>query len=69
MNERPKTPLTTPCPSCKTASLVAIPGCQLDVTNGVTVYCANKGCSMADWGHGKKEDEALKVFLQKCGAK
>lgn len=35
--------------------------------DGITVWCPNTACGMADWGHGKTEKDALEVFQQKCG--
>lgn len=46
--------------------LKACAGTQLNVKDGVTVYCPNTACGMADWGHGKNEKEALEVYKQKC---
>ncbi len=54
------------CPICGNV-VRSIPGTQLDPKDGITVYCANKSCSMADWGHGKNEKDAFEIFIQKCG--
>lgn len=41
-------------------------GTQIDPNDGVTAFCRNKDCSMADWGHGSNEKNAFDIFRQKC---
>ena len=58
------------CPCCK-EKLESLIGDQLHPgsdKHGVTVYCSNRGCGMADWGHGKNEKEACEVFFDKCSS-
>jgi len=42
-------------------------GTIVDSNDGVTTWCDNKECKMADWGHGKDEKSAFEIFSQKCG--
>ena len=57
---------TLKCPVCG-EFLSSESGDQINPNHGVMVSCRNKACSMADWGWGKKLDEAYKIFRQKCG--
>lgn len=54
------------CPNCSGILFSQI-GHAVDRTDGITLSCPNKECSMADWAHGKNEKEAYEIFKQKCG--
>jgi len=54
------------CPVCGNIVRI-VNGTQLDPKDGITVYCPDKNCTMADWGHGKTEKDAFEIFKQKCG--
>jgi len=58
--------LDTKCPVCS-KELESINGTQLNPNDGITVYCPNIKCGMADWGHGKDTKSATIIFIQKCG--
>jgi len=57
---------TNKCPLCNTAVEVAN-GTKMNPLDGITVGCNNPECLMADTGHGRNEEQAFKVFQQKCG--
>jgi hypothetical protein len=54
------------CPICD-APLETIVGHKLSQTDGITIFCPNNDCTMADWGHGKDDKHAYEIFVQKCG--
>ena len=54
------------CPLCG-SELELLKGEATNPENGYCVECRNPKCGMADWGHGKNEDEAFKIFNMKCG--
>ncbi len=54
------------CPICN-EPLNSVAGNQVNGKDGMTVWCPNLKCEMADWGHGKNLKYALVVFKQKCG--
>jgi len=54
------------CPLCS-GTIFSIPGNQVNPFDGVSVWCRNKVCTMADWGHGKNERDAFECFEQKLG--
>jgi len=57
------------CPLCK-AMLRSYPGNTIDIKNGWTVYCPNKGCSAQEvGGHGKTEKDAYAIVLQRFTGK
>jgi hypothetical protein len=57
--------LDTNCPICN-MPLMSQSGSQIDLNDGVTIYCNNMECSMTASGHGKNEKEAISVYMQKC---
>jgi hypothetical protein len=56
------------CPVCK-GDITFQKGTEIDINDGITAYCSNKECRMADWGHGSNEKNAFNIFQQKCGVK
>jgi hypothetical protein len=57
--------LSKPCPVCKEETR-SVRGHKINPDDGVTLWCPNVNCGMADWGHGKDENAAYEIFKQKC---
>lgn len=56
------------CPLCN-GEMSFQKGTIIDINDGITAYCSNKECNIADWGHGSNEKNAFEIFRQKCGIK